>query len=140
MDLHIQEGDVRHIPFEDAFFDYVYEYDTLWRLTKEDAGRAVQEMRRVLRKDGYCHVSFQSLDCWPLTGREGKSGEFWFTVAESPHPDDAWYGAMELVYSYYAEDEPQQYLRGFEVVHKEKRTTLYSERNAKMSRSFIYLT
>jgi SAM-dependent methyltransferase len=133
MDLHIQEGDVRHIPFEDAFFDHVYEYDTLWRLTKEDARRAIQEMRRVLREDGYCYVSFQSLDCWPLTGREEKLGEFWFAVAESPYPGDAWYGAAELVYSYYAKDEPEQYLGGFEVVHKEKRTTFYAEHNVRAS-------
>ena len=74
------------------------------------------------------------MDCWPLEGREEHPGEFWFTVTSSPCPGDEWLGASELVYSYYADDEVDRYLSGFEIVRQEKRTLLCLSRNTDISR------
>lgn len=107
------KGDMRDIPFGDEVFSFVYESDSLCRLTKKDTGSAVKEMKRVLRRGGYLSVGFMTLDSYPLTGEERHPGEFWTTVGE-----------RDVVHSFFGDDEPSQFLTDLEIVWEERRTTL----------------
>jgi ubiquinone/menaquinone biosynthesis C-methylase UbiE len=60
--LGIQRGDMRSIPFEDESFSFVYSYNAVFFLTKEDMRRAVSEMCRVLRPSGLCYINVMSVD------------------------------------------------------------------------------
>ncbi len=111
--LNIRQGDMRSIPFEDEAFSAVYEFYSMCHLTKKDTGVAIQEMTRVLKPGGYCFLGFMSADIWPVPGIEKKSGsgEFWSHEA----------GDEEVVHSAYADDEPDSYFTGLEIIQKEKR-------------------
>ena len=76
MNLNIQEGDMRAIPFPDDHFDFVYELYSMVHHSKDDIQIALSEMYRVLKPDGICFVSFMSAECWPMDGIEEKPGEF----------------------------------------------------------------
>lgn len=79
VDLHLQQGDMRCIPFEDETFDYIYEHYAMCHLNKRDTAQAVQEMYRVLKPGGLCFLGVISMDSWPrsLFGQEQAPGEFW---------------------------------------------------------------
>jgi len=67
-------------------------------------------------------VGFLTTDSWPLDGEEQNPGEFW------THLDG------DVVFSYFADSEPDQYFTRLEIVWKEKRTVLYNEIFAGISR------
>lgn len=120
--LTLVKGDMRNIPFNDEVFSFVYECDSLYRLTKKDISTTIKEMTRVLKRGGYLSVGFLTLDNWPLDGEERNPGEFW------THLD------RDVVFSYFADHEPDQYFTGLEIVWKEKRTVLHNEIFAGISR------
>ena len=76
--LNIIEGDMRKIPFDSDFFDYLYSYNSIFHLSKKDSGIAVNEMHRVLKKKGLCYLNFLSVD--DKLSKEGdfltKTGQF----------------------------------------------------------------
>jgi ubiquinone/menaquinone biosynthesis C-methylase UbiE len=120
--LHLQKGDMRHIPFEDGAFDYVYEQYAMCHLTKQGTKCAVQEMRRVLKAGGFCFLGLISKDTWPPLGCETEPGEFWSDHGDGP-----------VLHSAYTDAEADQILAGWVIIQKEKRTTWFCERTAKMS-------
>ena len=72
MPLHLRQGDMRCLPFDDETFDYIYEHYSMRHLSKQDTAGAVGEMFRVLRKGGLCFLGVVSMDSWPrsLYGEE----------------------------------------------------------------------
>ena len=114
MQLNIIRGDMRDIPFDAEEFSFVYECNSMCRLTKKDTGTAIREMTRVLKKGGHMSVGFMMLDSWPLTGEERNPGEFWVHI-----------GGRDVVHSYFEEDVPDQYFGELDVVWKENHTVLY---------------
>jgi SAM-dependent methyltransferase len=122
LSLSLIKGDMRDIPFGGNVFSFVYECDSLCRLTKKDSRTTIREMARVLKKGGYLSVGFLTVDNWPLTGEEKNPGEFWS------------YLGREVVHSYYRDDELDQYFTGLDVVLKEKRVVLYDDMVAHLSK------
>jgi len=122
MHLNIIKGDMRRIPFKNETFSFVYECDSMCHLTKDDTCTTIQEMWRVLRKGGYCSLGFMAIDRWPLDGEERNPGEFWL-----------WYKGEEYVHSHFTDDEPDTYLKDFEIKWKGIHTEVYSDSIAKMS-------
>ncbi len=115
IDLRIEQGDMRSIPFEDGFFDCVYECESMCHLVKSDLRLATSEMRRTVKKGGHCFMMFLLLDSVPLMGRDSGNGEL-----------TSVFDGEEFVHSYFEESEPESYLDGFEIVGKEKRTVLFN--------------
>lgn len=76
MNLNIQKGDMRAIPFSDDHFDFVFELYSMVHHSKNDIQIVLSEMYRVLKPSGVCFVSFMSEECWPMDGIEEKPGEF----------------------------------------------------------------
>jgi len=79
IEVQLRTGDMRHIPFEDETFDYVYEHYSLCHLSKQDTAQAIGEMYRVLKRQGLCFLDVISADCWPKSrfGQEKEPGEYW---------------------------------------------------------------
>ena len=122
INLHLRKGDMRHIPFEDETFDFVYEHYSMCHLTKQDTALAIHEMYRVLKKGGLCFLGVVSTDTWPMVGQEKEPGEFWFDA----HGE-------ETVHSAYTDDEADQLFAGWEIVRKETRVTWLRERAAEIT-------
>jgi SAM-dependent methyltransferase/uncharacterized protein YbaR (Trm112 family) len=56
--LHIRYvcGDARHLPFRAGSFDTVFSYSVFQHFGKDNAGRAVEEVARVLAQNGNCLI------------------------------------------------------------------------------------
>ena len=94
MKLNILKGDMRKIPFRNRTFSFLYSYNTIPLMSKNDVAIAMNEIARVLKRNGLCFVNFVSID--------------------DEAPAD----------SYYEDNEPDMYFANFEIIHKEKRTIL----------------
>lgn len=102
VELNILKGDMRRIPFKNESFNFVYSFNAIFFMTKEDIASAMKEIERVLGPNGLCFVNFLSVDdpkrntfCKPFLGSTG--------------------------FSYHEDDEPDEYFQNFEIIHKEKR-------------------
>ncbi len=124
MFLNIIKADMRRIPFGDGFFDFVYECQAMCHLTKAGIRQTLAEMRRVLKDDGLCFVTFLTKDNWPLGGKEIAEGEF-----QTHHEGE------DYVHSYYEDNEPEGSLTGFEILRKERRSILFANEWAEISES-----
>ncbi|MFO7837016.1 MAG: class I SAM-dependent methyltransferase [Candidatus Thorarchaeota archaeon] len=113
LDLDIQIGDMREIPFDNESFGLVYSYNSIFHLTKTDSAKAMREMRRVLKTPGYLYVNFLSVDDQQCgEGDQVGPGEWKSTEHGEP-----------TIHSYYEKNEPDQYFDRMEIVLKEKKTT-----------------
>lgn len=117
--LPIMLGDARHIPFKDESMSFIYSVNTLCHLSKRDTAAVMQEIERVLRKEGLCFVNFVSVDdCGFGRGKEVSVGEF--------IQEEEWYSGIKKeghICSYYEDSEPDPYFEPFEILRKEKRIT-----------------
>ena len=98
---------MRQIPFPNESFSFVFAYESVFFLTKEDIAVAMSEIERVLRLDGLCYVTFRSVD----------DSERW-KFPES-HPVRTLLGSSGL--AYHEDDEPEVYFSRFEILQKKKR-------------------
>jgi len=62
LDLNISKGDMIAIPFEDETFSFVYSYNSIFHMSKEDIRKVILEIKRVLKKDGLAFINFASLN------------------------------------------------------------------------------
>ena len=111
LDLDIREGDMRKIHFEDESMSFVFSYNTIFHMTKQDIGTSMAEMQRVLKPGGLCFVNFLSVDSQTYDQGE-KIGEGEFREQ---------FDGMEFMHSYFEDEEPDLFFAGFDVLHKEKR-------------------
>jgi ubiquinone/menaquinone biosynthesis C-methylase UbiE len=125
IELHLREGDMRHIPFEDETFDYVYEHYSMCHLSKRDTARAVSEMHRVLKRGGLCFLGVISDDSWPksLFGEEREPGEY--------RGEEGGHGLT--LHAMFTDDEADELVSAWEVVSKEKQTRYLREAAGEVS-------
>ena len=124
IELDIRKADMRNIPFDDEFFDFVYEFFSMSHMIKIEIAQTIHEMIRVLKKGGYCFLGFILYDTWPLAGRERKKGSGEFRGEEE---------GEKVVHSIFTEGETVRYLTGLEIIQREKWTLSQPERLAKVS-------
>jgi ubiquinone/menaquinone biosynthesis C-methylase UbiE len=130
LDLDIREGDMRQIPFEDASLSFVFSYNTIFHMTKEDVEIAMGEIERVLKSEGLCFVNFLSVDSQAFG--QGKP------VGKGSFVEQA--NGMEFLHTYFEDHEPDECFAGFEILHKEKRireTSLGEKRNKRAYIDYI---
>ncbi len=113
IDLNILKGDMRSLNFADGFFSHVYSQNSIFHLTKKDTKTAMLEMKRVLSNGGYMYVNFLSIEDQGYgEGEEAGPGE-WI----APEYDEL------TLHSFYADDEPDIYFEGMELLYRTKKTT-----------------
>jgi ubiquinone/menaquinone biosynthesis C-methylase UbiE len=104
IELNILKGDMRQIPFKSESLSFIYSFNAIFFMTKEDIAISMKEIERVLKSNGLCFVNFLSVD-------DPKRNTFC----------KSFLGSAE--FSYHEDDEPDKYFGNFEIVHKEKRVT-----------------
>jgi len=111
MTLNIVEGDMRKLPFDNESFSYIYSYNTIFHLTKKDMKQAIDDIRRVLKKDGLFYVNFMSIeDDMSKEGEEQAKGEILLMI-----------GGEKVLHTFLEDDEVADFFEGFEILSLEKR-------------------
>ena len=111
IDLGIIKGDMRQIPFADESMSFAYSYSSICHMTKEEAGIAINEITRVMKKGGLCFISFCSADdSIPKDIESRAPGEY-------PYESDGLSG----IHALYEDTEPDQFFNDFKLLRRERR-------------------
>jgi ubiquinone/menaquinone biosynthesis C-methylase UbiE len=131
MKLNLLKGDMRKIPFKDETFSFVYTYNAIHMMPKEDVALAMSEIERVMKAKGLCFVNFVSADEPPPSDAiETRKGEF---LKKTP-----WRGVnYPNIDSYFEDNEADVFFSNFEVIHKEKRIIERITEGKKIMQAFI---
>jgi ubiquinone/menaquinone biosynthesis C-methylase UbiE len=106
MELNIIQGDMRELPYDDESFSFVYSYNTIFHMTKKDIKKSMQEIKRVLRKDGLCFINFMTMeDGMYGHGTELEKGE---CLQEEC--------GEEVIHTFVEEKELDYFFEGFELI------------------------
>lgn len=110
LEIDLRQGDMRALPYQDGFFDHVYEHYSMCHLSKTDTQKAVGEMGRVLKQGGLCFLGLISAESWPrsMFGEEEGSGEYWGGE-----------GGQRRMHSLFTDQEADRLVAGWEVIRKE---------------------
>ncbi|MGD8565369.1 MAG: class I SAM-dependent methyltransferase [Candidatus Bathyarchaeota archaeon] len=118
MKLKILKGDMRHLPFKSESFSFVYSFNAIFFMTKNDIAVSIKEVERVLKSRGLFFVNFISVDepdespfCKPFLGNQR--------------------------FSKHEDDEPDRYFSNFEIIHKEKRITDKKSHDKRLVQAYI---
>ncbi|MFX0006486.1 MAG: class I SAM-dependent methyltransferase [Promethearchaeota archaeon] len=113
LNLPMQVGDMRSMPFESNYFGYVYSWNTIFHMKKIDIKKALGEMIRVLKPGGLCFVNFLSIHSeFYGVGKEQNSGEYLQLEGEG-----------EILHTFFTDEESDGFFDNLEIeiLFKEKR-------------------
>ncbi|GGF64332.1 S-adenosylmethionine-dependent methyltransferase [Paenibacillus albidus] len=111
MDLNILQGDMRQLSFADGSFSFVYSYNSVFHMRKQEVITSIQEMKRVLKPGGLLFANF-------LTVNDFRCGE---GVDLGEHQYEQFDDDLPVIHSYYRADEPDVMFKDMEVLYKEDR-------------------
>ena len=108
---HLVKGDMRSLPYESESYGFAYSYNTIFHMNKEDIGVAINEMLRVVKKQGLICVNLLSIDDSRYgIGKESSPGVF------TQHED-----GEQISHTYFKHDEGEAYFSKFEILYKQIR-------------------
>ncbi len=111
IELNIQKGDMRELQFAEESMSFVYSYSSICHMSKEDAGTAMREMTRVLKRSGLCYVTFCVAD-----DNNPEEGE-----ARGPGEYPSEYEGKKGIHTLYDDTEPDRFFHDFKLLHRERR-------------------
>lgn len=109
--LNIMQSDMRQLPLESESFSFVYSYNSVFHMRKEDVRKAVAEMKRVLKPNGLLFVNFLTLKDF----RVGDGLDLGDNQFEQEEDDEL------VIHSYYDYDEADALFEDMELIYKEDR-------------------
>ncbi|WP_019636511.1 class I SAM-dependent methyltransferase [Paenibacillus fonticola] len=125
--LNIQQGDMRHLPLSDKSISFVYSYNSIFHMKKEDVKKSLNEMKRVLKPNGLLFVNF-------LTLKD-------FRVGEGVDLGENQYEQMEdnetVIHSYYDQNEAETMFDEMQVIYKEDRVLERMFEGNKIRQGFV---
>ena len=125
--LNIEQGDMRKLKFENESFSFVYSYNSVFHMTKEDVSKSINEMKRVLKQDGLLFVNF-------LTTSDFRCGQ---GVAIDENQYEQMDDDIPVIHSYFEEYEPDRYFENMEVLFKENRVLERIYEGKKIRQGFV---
>ncbi len=129
LELFMQLGDMRTMPFESNYFGHVYSWNTIFHMNKKDIKKAIGEMIRVLKPEGLCFVNFLSVDSeFYGEGEEENPGEF--IQIE---------GDEKIMHTFFTDEESDGFFDNLEIeiLYKEKRILHKKLKDRVMKDSYI---
>lgn len=118
--LNITKGDMRKLPYENEAFGFVYTYNTIFHMNKEEIAKALNEMFRVLKKQGLIYVNLLSIDDSRYgIGKEISSGTFM---------DEE--NGENFSHTYFEYKEGDGYFKDHKIIYKQIRREYLSERDS----------
>jgi len=115
--LNITKGDMRKLPYENEAFGFVYTYNTIFHMNKEEITKALNEMFRVLKKQGLIYVNLLSIDDSRYgIGKEVSPGTF---MEEE--------NGEKFSHTYFEYKEGDRYFKDYKIIYKQIRREYISE-------------
>ncbi|AIQ22424.1 class I SAM-dependent methyltransferase [Paenibacillus sp. FSL H7-0737] len=109
--LNIHQGDMRQLALNDESMSFVYSYNSIFHMRKQDVKEAINELKRVLKPGGLLFVNF-------LTLKD-------FRVGDGVDLGEHQYEQMEddelVIHSYYDYDEADSMFSDMQLIYKEDR-------------------
>ncbi|MEK4355109.1 class I SAM-dependent methyltransferase [Paenibacillus sp. FSL R5-0475] len=107
--LNIHQGDMRQLALNDESMSFVYSYNSIFHMRKQDVKEAINELKRVLKPGGLIFVNF-------LTIKD-------FRVGDGVDLGEHQYEQMEddelVIHSYYDYDEADSMFSDMQLIYKE---------------------
>lgn len=111
LELNITKGDIKKLPFEDNSISFIYSYNTIFHMSKEDITKAVDEIKRVLMPGGLCFINFLSInDADYGQGEKLVDGEF-VQIEDGE----------KVIHTYYDIYEGEKHFNNMNILFKENR-------------------
>lgn len=107
IELNILRADMRKIPFCNESFSFVFAYESIFFLAKDDIATAISEIERVLKPSGLCFITFKSVE-------DSKRVTY-------PESSQARILLGSKGFTYYSDGEPDMYFSRFKILQKKKR-------------------
>jgi len=111
LELNISKGDIRKLPFENESISFIYSFNTIFHMKKEDITKAVEEIKRVLRPGGVCFINFLSIYDGEF-GQGERIGESEFLQSEH---------GETVIHTYFDIEEAEHYFKDMKILLKENR-------------------
>jgi len=113
------KGDMRNLPYESEMFGFVYSYNTIFHMSKEDIKKSIKEMIRVLKKGGLLYLNLLSFDDSIYgVGEEISPGMFRQNKGE-----------YDIEHTFVGVDEGDTYFNGCEILYKQIRKEYLNDRD-----------
>lgn len=125
--LNIEQGDMRKLKFENESFSFVYSYNSVFHMTKEDVSKSIIEMKRVLKQDGLLFVNF-------LTTSDFRCGQG-VDIGENQYEQIE--DGSQVIHSYFEEYEPNRYFEDMKILYKENRVLERIYEGEKIRQGFV---
>jgi len=111
IELNISKGDMKKLSFQDESISYIYSYNSIFHMTKNDIIESVNEIKRVLKPGGICCINFLSVnDDGYGEGKELGKNEF-LQIERGE----------EVIHTYYDINEGELHFKGMKILFKENR-------------------
>ncbi|MGL4373711.1 MAG: class I SAM-dependent methyltransferase [Turicibacter sp.] len=127
-DLKIEQGDMRHLTFKDNYFSFVYSYNSIFHMTKDDVAKSMEELKRVLKPEGLLFVNFLSTEDFRCG--IGKA-------VGSHHEYEQDENEMQLIHSYFETNEADSYFDEMDIIYKETRVVERIYEGEKIKQGFV---
>ena len=127
MKLNIEFGDMRSLYFENQSFSFTYAYNSVFRMTKEDAKLAAEELIRVTKINGLIYINFLSVDD-DQYGKGENIGNHQFV--------NKGYSSSNI-HSFYFDNEADNIFKECTIVYKEKKIIQRFHKGEIIQQSFI---
>ncbi|WP_340393457.1 class I SAM-dependent methyltransferase [Paenibacillus sp. FSL E2-0190] len=125
--LNIQQGDMRQLVLSDESMSFVYSYNSIFHMRKQDVEKAINEMKRVLKPNGLLFVNF-------LTLKD-------FRVGDGVDLGDNQFEQMEddefVIHSYYDYHEADSMFDDLQLLYKEDRVLERKFEGERIRQGFI---
>lgn len=127
VELNISKGNIKNLPFEDESISYIYSYNTIFHMKKDEIAKAVSEIKRVLKPGGICFVNFLSINDEEYGSGE-KVGEGEFLQIE---------GGEKVIHTYYNIEEAETHFKDMHILLKENRVLERIHEGEKIRQGYI---
>lgn len=109
--LEILEGNIRKLPYTSERFGFIFTYNTIFHMDKEEVGLIIDEMFRVLKKGGLLYANLLSVDDERYgIGKETKPGTF-----TEEHEGE------KYSHTFFKHYEGDQYFKKHKIIYKQIR-------------------
>lgn len=109
--LNIHQGDMRQLAISDESMSFVYSYNSIFHMRKQDVKEAINELKRVLKPGGLLFVNFLTLKDF----RVGDGVDLGENQYEQLEDDEL------VIHSYYDYHEADSMFDDMQLIYKEDR-------------------